>query len=72
MISSSSFNQSLTLSIQLKRKKVKNTLEQTACDLEFYTERIWRLIANLFLVEKNGSYKNENEAWPSDLMGSSR
>ena len=48
VISSSSFNQSLILSIQLKRKRVKNTLEQTARDLEFYTERIWRLIANGF------------------------
>ena len=54
VISSSSFNQSLILSIQLKRKRVKNTLEQTARELEFYTERIWRLIANRSSVTKNG------------------
>ena len=41
-------------------------------DLELYTRSILDLIANLFFVTKNGSYKNENEAWPSDLMGSSR
>ena len=46
VISSSSFNKSLILSIQLKGKRVKNTLEQTARDLKFYTERIWRLIMN--------------------------
>ena len=40
VISSFSFNQSLISSIQLKRKRVKNALEQTARDLLEYTKSI--------------------------------
>ena len=53
VISSFSFNKSLISSIQLKRKRVKNALEQTACDLMEYTWSNWRLIANIFFVAKN-------------------
>ena len=53
VISSFSFYQSLISSIQLKRKRVKNALEQTSRDLVEYTWRIWDLIANLFFVAKN-------------------
>ena len=44
--SSVSFNQSLILSIQMTRKWVKNTLEQTAREMDSYTRRIWWIIAN--------------------------
>ena len=72
VISSSSFNKSLILSIQMTRKSVKNTLEQTARELEFYTERIWRLIANPSSAAKNDFKKNENEFPSLDLMDSLR
>ena len=55
VISSFSFDQSLISSIQLKRKRVKNALEQMARDLVEYTWRIWDLIVNLFFVAKNSS-----------------
>ena len=66
MISSFSLNQSLISSIQLKRKRVKNALEQTACDLMEYTWRIWDLIANSSSVAKNTFKNGENDRGPSD------
>ena len=66
MISSFSFNQSLISSIQLKRKRVKNTLEQTTRDLGEYTWRIWDLIANRSSVAKNTFKNGENDHGPSD------
>ena len=61
--SSFSFNQILILSIQMTRKWVKNTLEQTARELEFHTERIWRLIANTFFRREERFYKWRNRSW---------
>ena len=66
MISSFSFDQSLISSIQLKRKRVKNTLEQMARDLVKYTLRIWRIFANRSSVAKNEFYKSEINFQPSD------
>ena len=48
VISSFSFDRSLISSIQLKRKRVKNTMKQTTHDLVEYTLRIWRNFANAF------------------------
>ena len=58
--SSFSFNQSLILSIQMTRKWVKNTLEQTACEMDSYTRRIWWIIANRSSCREERIYKRRN------------
>ena len=53
LISSNSFDQTLKLNIQWKRKWVANTGKQTARKMVKYTRRIWWKIANSFFVAKN-------------------